>query len=1060
MTNGVKSLRPGLFGRGGTRAWLWLSVAVAAIPVGTGAQTVTWDAGDETTDTIENADGVWNNDVGGPAPWNDGTGGQEYQTGDDVIFSEADGPATVTVIIGENVAPGSITFESDPDFDTTFIINSTDPSNEIFSFNGNAPFSSMEIEMGDAATINAGLNGNFWVTGSETLTLGGQSLNLRELTVASDLTLRIAASAELDGRIFVDDGTLVVNGTVDQIYNGVNGVVDVNAGGRTTGRIENRNVATIAGNVDYLINFGGAEVTFDGSMELGARGFENEGDAEILEDVTVTGNAETRAGTFTIDTGGVMNGDIDVRNSAVLDVNGSVTGEISNGATTNLAGSVGSIDNRADGTLTVDGDSSVTSLLTSSGDIYVTNDSELTANILNAGDGVVEVRSGSTLIGNLESSGGGDVEIRGVMTGDLDNSGDGDVVITNRVNGNVINSADGFIDLNGRVTGTLTNSGNADLGGNIGALVNEFGGDVVFDAATTIAGTAINRGDWTVNSGVTAAVSDGTTNESGAEIDIRAGGVMGGPIVNQAGGEVYVGGRVAGLLTNEASGFVELQGGSVVSGRINNAGDLNVLGTTTIRVLSNTGTVDMTTDNATGGRLIISETGALNGTIRIDSDLSGYTAQTDRIVAESGAVLSGNVNLDFNNVSGIFGSLLNPVTVMTYGSDSTITATATGLAGVGGLVYYLNRRAEGIDVITAQNPGVGGVAGAVTLTQSLIGSVINRPSSPYIAGVAPEDGNRCQPGAWGRAIGGHASASGTTRSEVAGANGLNYDSKISASYAGLQFGGDLTCFDGLLPGWDLSFGGIGGVNLGQTSQPVFAIDPSSGTIIPGIIVSDNETDFQQAYGGVYLSAVRGRLLLDLQYRLEKTSFDISNTGTEDERIGLIDQKFESDAQTLSGSVSYAFPLNEERGLNFVPTMGFAYTKSSTDPIYFEDDARLEIDDATTEVAFVGGTVSMTKIRPGGQSALTYFATGTLYKDFADETRSTYYASPTGDGVESYSSNLGQYTEASIGLNYTRLLERGKAPLNARQMSASVRLDGRFGETLDSWGVTGQVRFQF
>jgi outer membrane autotransporter protein len=383
------------------------------------------------------------------------------------------------------------------------------------------------------------------------------------------------------------------------------------------------------------------------------------------------------------------------------------------------------------------------------------------------------------------------------------------------------------------------------------------------------------------------------------------------------------------------------------------------------------------------------------------------------------------------------------------------------LAGVGAVSYRLDFGTAGqINVNTFANPGVGALAGSVTLTQSLIGSVINRPSSPFVTGVAGESERACRPGAWARALGGKADATGETRTVDSGGEPLAYDSLISASYTGLQVGGDLSCFEGFVGDWDMSFGGIMGVNTGDTLQPVFAINPDSGAAITDIVVSNNATDFQQTYAGVYLSAVRGRFLFDLQYRLEKTEFDLSNDGTGNERIGILDQTFDSSGQTLSGSVSYVFQLDQDRGINLVPTLGFALTKTETDSVAFEGGGRLEIDDATTEVGFLGATLSMSRILPSGNAALTYFATGTYYQDFADSARSVYFDGPAAvTGAESFSSNLGAYGEASIGINYTQLLQPG-ALLGAKQLNASARLDGRFGDTLDSWGITAQVRLQF
>ena len=56
-----------------------------------------------------------------------------------------------------------------------------------------------------------------------------------------------------------------------------------------------------------------------------------------------------------------------------------------------------------------------------------------------------------------------------------------------------------------------------------------------------------------------------------------------------------------------------------------------------------------------------------------------------------------------------------------------------------------------------------------------------------------------------------------------------------------------------------------------------------------------------------------------------------------------------------------------------------------------------------------------------------------------------------------SENLGAYGEISVGANWIKVLgpkSRG------RQISAGARIDARYGDQLDSVGVSGQFRWQF
>ncbi len=70
---------------------------------------------------------------------------------------------------------------------------------------------------------------------------------------------------------------------------------------------------------------------------------------------------------------------------------------------------------------------------------------------------------------------------------------------------------------------------------------------------------------------------------------------------------------------------------------------------------------------------------------------------------------------------------------------------------------------------TDLDPAIAGVAGSVSLSQSLIGAIVNRPTSPYTVGRAiPDPTDNCAPGTWVRATGGRSNMSGETRSDNGG----------------------------------------------------------------------------------------------------------------------------------------------------------------------------------------------------------------------------------------------------------------------------------------------------
>jgi hypothetical protein len=114
------------------------------------------------------------------------------------------------------------------------------------------------------------------------------------------------------------------------------------------------------------------------------------------------------------------------------------------------------------------------------------------------------------------------------------------------------------------------------------------------------------------------------------------------------------------------------------------------------------------------------------------------------------------------------------------------------------------------------------------------------------------------------------------------------------------------------------------------------------------------------------------------------------------------------------------------------------------------------------VAFVGATAARVIVAEDGNSANNYFVTGTYYKDLSDDLTSTYvFPVSLGEPDLALSSGtLGDYGEISAGWNYIRILEQGAGTIPARQFNASVRADARLSSELESFGITGQVRWQF
>ncbi len=932
-------------------------------------------------------------------------------------------------------------------------------------------------------TISGTVDGTVDVTGGTvTVNAGGGAT---ELATVSGGTLDALGGTFGEG-ILATDGQTNIDGTVTittGALTGDDGTVDIGAAGVVNGQVTSTNSGGPATGV--ITNAG----TINGPVLVEGNTFNNNN--IVTGAVTATGGTTNNAGTMR-DGLAISGGTAD--NFGLIQDGVTVSG--SGDFTLAAGGQITGASTVTGGDFTVEGGTFNDGVTNDGGTVQV--DGSASGNITNS-DGMAEIASPATLTGDVDNGADGDFRLLGTLNGDLENTG-GTVDSFGIINGTTLNTGTGAelnVDVSATFNSLVTNQSNAAINidgtlvGNVlnqsGAVVEVTGGvlggtlnnaaTANFSGVSSITNQVTNSGAFDLASGSTLSLGAGMTNQSGGILDIVDGSTFGSAsgLVNQSGGIVELAGSLNGSLNN--AGRVNFDDG-VFGGDVRNSGTV-MLDTGALAFggdLQNNGLVDVSTNS-----------GVINDVVQIDGGLSGdgtfhldinLSDETDMAAGETGSdvvrvngPVTGNVTLDFNLLA-TNGRQNDDILVLDVdGTEAnSFDVDVRGLPDQGeAIIYVQNQITSSADptevgdvfISDALNPGIGALAGSIVLTQSLIGSVINRPSSPFVSGLAYDDPDPCGPGTWARAIGGQADSSGRVTEQSA--NGLSFDGEISADYTGFQVGGDLACFNGYFDGWDISVGGIAGLNQGSTEQPVFGLigDGSGNLIVGDELTSVTTVDFDQSYGGIYLTGAYDRFAVDLQYRVEQTDFVADNTGVGGSSgLGLSETDFSSEASTFSGSISYAVPLGES-DFTFVPTAGFAYTDVSTDLISFNDSSSVQVEDFTSETLFIGGTLSRTSFGEDGSSALNQFVTATYYNDFADAPTSVFTPrADTGQDPRSVvGENLGAYAELSAGLNYLRILPVG-APAGAKQISASIRGDLRSSDQLDSWGLTGQLRIQF
>ncbi len=853
-------------------------------------------------------------------------------------------------------------------------------------------------------TVNGLLNaGNFGIVNGGTLTIGSTIENLLSLenggtaALTADSVLNTATVTNRAGATLTSEGTI-------------------------TGTLNNSGNATVTGSIGG--DLGNAGTLFlSGSV---AGGLTNSGST------TVNGPATSRSvgntGTLTIADAGTLTSTNTVINAVggTVEIQGTLNGGLANSGTTDFVGGALTGGLTSNGTLTASGINTITGAVSVTGGSFT----------LHTGADVTvrDVTTGVAMPGTVSIGSAGRLTLTGTLHGDVANAGT--MTQTGTLDGDLTNI--GAATLSGNISGDLTQSAGSLSIGTTAATTLEVGGTVY--ARTNIgigAGRSLEAGAYEVGAN--------TLTEVGGSLMTEDGLTNNGGLLLRNDGER---GSGNGIVTGD------VHGGEIYAlGQTNITGE--VTGATLISLTqwpgSTTGTMPQ------GSRLTLGSLSSSGATLAFDINLNQSLSAASTDVLEVTGEMTGSYNLVLNDHTntGTQNRQAGDLQLINAGDNSNFSIDNIYGLTDSSLRYshmVIHDEATGDVVIrTALDPAIAGVAGSVALSQSLIGAIVNRPTSPYTVGraVADEEKN-CAPGTWARATGGRANLAGET-SSVQGASVNSYGSDISVTYGGLQVGADLSCFNGSIAGWDMAFGVMAGSNRGSGTQ-------SSDNLVENVVASTSslvtKNKFDQSYVGIYATASRGRLIADLQLRGEKTNFELSN-----DSIGLRNGELDVKAVTLSGALTGHIPLGDN-GWSVLPTGGFMISRAKSSTLEFETGDSLTIKDHTTKLGFAGVAISKLQIAESGDRAVSYFATGTYYHDFSKEMQSSYILIGEPDPFSLSTSVLGSYGEVSIGMNFLKVLDKGENGRAPSQFNAAIRLDGRFSGDLDGVALTGQMRWQF
>jgi hypothetical protein len=847
-----------------------------------------------------------------------------------------------------------------------------------------------------------------------------------------------------------------------------------------------------------LSGFAGIAAAADLTVNAGDSATVASGDAVAYDTITNNGIISSE-GTVTATTvnnnnqainasGGILNGTTITNNAnGLLDNNGTVNSTTLTNNANGLLDNDGTINNT--GTLTNNGTAQSSGLidtatLTNTGQFQNEDGGTVTATTVNNNDGTFDNDGMMTGVTSLTNADGARLNNRdGASLGATTLTNDG--VLENSAgtanSGSFsVSTLDNAGTLNNEGTGTATvttfnnnNGGRLNNDGSLGTTTfsNNKGATVVNDGSITTT-TVENSGTFTNTSG---ASLTGTTlnNNLGGVFNQQSGATLGfTTIVNDDGATFNneSGTTTAAVVNN---GVLSAQDGALFTSTVTNNNSFNFDGTVNVSGLfTNTGKVSGQ-DNGNEANDVLNLNGGLasSSDYFLDVDLGGSVGMAD-VINITGDT-SGSPYFFFDPGSPVYGLQDDPTVFFNADESGTNTYTFDfddyeGLP-TGGLIAYGvvrldaggNISTTGVDlgILSQVSPAVGALAAGLSLTQDLVGSVTNRPTSPFVSGLAT--GEPCSKGTWARLVGGQAELEGDATNEFGGGGLSTTSTTIDADYAGIQLGLDTGCFDARFNGWDLAAGMSVGFNQGNTAQTNFAAitDPGTGvSTLSSTPVGTTTTEFEQQSVGAYLAARQGNLTIDFQVRKDSTDFVLNdNPIGQFEGLGLNDTQFNAETLTASTRLNYAIDLGS-MDMTFVPTIGVNASHTESSAITFASGDQLQINKYTTVLGFVGGTVARTVIAPSGTAGTTYFASANYYNDFSTD-RVSVFTPTAGSPTDISTTNLGGFGEVSFGVNRVAILNGGSA--GVKQLNASLRVDTRVGKAVsNAFSVTGQIRLSF
>ncbi len=657
----------------------------------------------------------------------------------------------------------------------------------------------------------------------------------------------------------------------------------------------------------------------------------------------------------------------------------------------------------------------------SSGALLTISNFVTTANsrIITAGAGLAYTGTGGADAFSNEAA--GVITITGNGTFDL---GAGNDDFVNR--GGLTASLAATFDGGGGTADTFTNAGGATIG--IGGLASFSGfrtltnaGGITAGGGLSATGTAgIDTFNNTAAGSVT--VTGGLTSFTSVERVINGGTLTAGAGLTQTG-------ATSDRFVN--SGTVNLTGNGILSGDLSNSGlfDMNPggAGNTVGQTLS------------VGGNFA-----AAAGTVEIDINLGGAGGQgvTDSITVAGNSTGTLNLTLIDRNAGAnlLYATPLSIVSsgggnlAVNVGGDFNNMALANGgtalLDEFGFINYNITNNNGDVSVNTQLDTDeAGGVAGGLSSTLSAISAIFHKPSSAFLSS--------CKQGNDGRGFGSWARAAGGS---------LDTDISGTSDFGDLS-SKNTTDFTGLQGGFDTQFCDVGSgkavIHAGLTVGNI----KGNSTQTNGDLGFD--VDFNSYFAGAYGAFIQGPFSADVLLRYDDHHFDLSHDDGD-----IITPGTETDGSTLSAMAASSYRISLSDTLLFTPSAGVTVSRTSVDSFGVNNGSTIRFDDLISIMGYAGANIQKT-FQVTDTAYLLPFVSLNVYNEFGDGGSGVLDIG--GLPVNFDTDSVGTFGQLGAGVNFFVL---GGEPATEPNIVGGARFDTQFGESLQGWALTGNVRLQF